>query len=105
MSRKNPATNELILKYDSSELTPAQIRLIKRVHATLANVLTTDEESEYFEESAELLRICAHLIQNSHFSDDKIRNQNIPYAEQAIEYSVECLQEQLARGQSISIDN
>lgn len=102
MSKTNKP--ELTLKYDTTELSPAQVRLLKRVHATLADLLTTDDEGEFFEGSAELMRVCAHLIKQSHFSDDKKRS-SIPYGEQALEYSVDCLQEQMSRGAIINYDN
>jgi hypothetical protein len=103
MSKKSPSP-QLTLTYDTTELSPAQIRLIRRVHSTLADLLTTDEEGEYFEGSAELMRVCAELIRLSHFSDSKVKTETIPYGEQAVEYSMECLQDQIERG-PVGLDN
>ncbi len=101
------ANNDYILnlQIDTSELTPAQVRLIKSLHSLLLGVITTDDEAEYFDDSAEAMRICASLIQQSHFTQQFNTNKNIPYADQALEYSIDILQEQFSQSKVITYDN
>lgn len=105
MSKKPANPNILTLTFDTTELSPAQVRLVRRMHAMLADLLTTDEEGEYFEGSAELMRLCAAMIKQSHFSDSKLRTASIPYGEQALEYSMDALQEQMSQSRVLTYDN
>jgi len=95
---------KLILTLDIEELTPAQVRLIKSVHSMLAHVLTTENESEYFEASAEIMKICATLIKQSHFANAG-KKEKIPYADQALEYSMDMLSEHVIATKSLNYDN
>jgi hypothetical protein len=74
------------------ELDAPSNKLIDSVMSLLRNILTTDDEESFFEDSAEIMRVCAVIIENSKFAKS---NQKIPYAIQAIEYSVEQLNERL----------
>lgn len=104
MSKTNNQETQLSLSYDITELSPAQVRLLRRIHATLADLITTDDEGDFFEGSADLMRICAHLIKQSHFTDIK-KGDPIAYAEQAIEYSMDSLREHMERPHRHGIDN
>jgi hypothetical protein len=70
---------ELHIKIDTEELNPTQIRLLKSVTSLLGHVLTADEESEYFNASADLLKKVAEVIKHSDFANQnkKIHNKNI----------------------------
>lgn len=81
---------ELTMKLDTETLTPAQVKILKSMHSLIANVLTTDDESEYFETSAELLKKATELIKHSQFATE---NKNMSYGEQAVEYAVDTLNE------------
>ncbi len=94
--------NELLLKISTEDLTPTQIRLIKSVNALLAHVLTADEESEFFETSAELMRKTAEVIKHSGFAD---KNTNIPYGTQAVEFAVDFLNDTMDTQKLGNVDN
>lgn len=98
-------SEEVTIKLDTKKLAPAQIRLIKSLNATLSNVLTTSEESEFFDMSAEFMRLCAAIINQSNFTSIVKKNAPIPYAEQAIEYSIDILQECVEQSKVVTYDN
>lgn len=101
------ATREKTLNFsfNTEELSPAQVRLIKMLMSHLMNTITTDEEVEFFEGSAEVMKICASLIQNSNFTERFKKVSKIPYAEQALEYSVDSLQEHMQNSKVKNYDN
>ena len=102
-----PATkmNESILKLDiiTEDLSEHQIRLIKTINTLLTHVLTTDEEDEYFESSSELLRVVATAIKKSNFSHEN--QEPIEYGQQALEFCVDILNDQIYEGDLIKYDN
>ena len=81
---------ELVIKLNIEELTPTQVRLIKNVNALISNVLSADDEAEFFEMSSELIRKTAELIKHAQFAD---QNQNMAYGEQAVEFAIDFLHE------------
>jgi len=96
----------LKIEVPNENLGPQQVRLIKSVNALMAIIAQTDEESEFFDGSAELLRVCAALIKTSHFPNtDKSTDHGIPYAEQVLEYSLEALQDHMSEESIITYDN
>lgn len=97
--------NKIKIEIDGSELTPNQVRLIRSINTMLAHVLTTENEEEYFEGSAEFMRMCASLIKQAHFSNQLRDAQNIPYAQQALEYSMDVLQEYVINSKVVTYDN
>lgn len=97
--------DRLQITFDTSELTPSQVRLVRSINVMLKNVLISDQENEFFEGSAELMRLCAALIKQSRFTDDIMRASNIPYAEQALEYSVDALQDVISNARVVHYDN
>ena len=106
MSAQTQLKDRIIkIEIDGSELTPQQVRLIKSINAMLAHVLVTQNEEEYFEGSAEFLRMCAALIKQAHFTEKLKGVDNIPYAQQALEYSIDVLQEYLSNSKVITYDN
>ncbi len=96
------SAQELTLKIDTTELTPSQVRLVRSLNLMIQHILTTDEESEFFESSAQVMKLCASLIKQSNFSKDK---KLIPYAEQALEFSMDILQDHISNSTVISYDN
>ena len=86
-------------------LTEAQKRLLKSLNALLGYTIQTDDEAEFFNGSAEALRICASLIKQSHFIENLSPFDDIPYAEQALEYSIDVLQEHINASKVIQYDN
>ncbi len=101
LNKKQPISIQL----DTTELTPAQVRLIRSLNTIVSHVLTTDDESEFFEGSAECMRLCASLIKQSYFVQELKDQDNIPYADQAIEYSMDVLQDSLEGAQVVCYDN
>ena len=99
-------SNENLINFviDTSELSQSQVRLIRTMNSLLLGVITTDSEAEFFDDSAELMRICASLIKQSNFAESLIDN-DIPYADQALEYSVDVLQEQISTSRVVAYDN
>ena len=106
MSAQTSLKDKVIkIEFDGSELTPQQIRLVKSLNTMLAHVLVTESEEEYFEGSAEVLRMCAALIKQASFTEELKDQSNIPYAQQALEYSVDVLQEYVTASKVIAYDN
>lgn len=101
------ATKEKSIKIEISteELTPQQVRLIRSFNALLTQLILTDNEEEYFEGSAEFMRTCAALIKEARFSSNLKDQNNLPYAQQALEYSVDVLQEYVTSAKVVSYDN
>jgi hypothetical protein len=93
---------ELLIKLNIEDLTPTQVRLIKSVNSLLANVIISDEEAEYFEMSAELMKKTAELIKHSTFAN---QNKDMSYGEQAVEFAVDYLNESMDEKKIQNIDN
>ncbi len=97
--------SKIRIEIDASELSANQVRLIRSLNTMIAHVLLTESEEEYFEGSAEFMRMCASLIKQAHFSSSLKDAQNIPYAQQALEYSMDVLQEYVTASKVVSYDN
>ncbi len=94
-----------MIEFDASELTPAQKRLVRSLNIVLKEILTTSDEGKFFDGSAEFMRMCASLIQQTKFSNELKEGSEIPYANQALEYSVEILHEHIAMSKVVTYDN
>ncbi len=68
----------------------------------MTQVLTSDEESEYFDMSAELMRKVAETIKHSDFAN---KNKDMSYGTQAVEFAVDFLNESLDQNKIHNIDN
>jgi len=95
----NKTHTELNLKINTEELSPKQVRLLKTLHALIANVVVAEDEEEYFEMSAQLLKKTTEFIKHSSFAES---NQVMNYGQQAIEFAVDFLNETIDDN---SIDN
>jgi len=89
---------------DTTAMSPAQVRQLRTLTNLLSHIMTTDEESEYFDSAAEAMRMCASIIKQAHFID-VMKDSKIPYAEQAIEFSVDILQEHMTNSKVVTYDN
>ena len=96
--------NKFTLEIGCEGLSESQIRLIRTLHTNLIHVLNTENESEFFNGSAELMRSCAATIKQAQFSK-KFESKNIPYAQQALEYSIDVLQENIEKLKVVIYDN
>jgi hypothetical protein len=93
---------ELFLKMETEGLSSTQIRLIKNIHSLLAAVVTSEEEGEYFEASAELVKKAAELIKHSNFP---ITHKNISYGDQAVEFAIDSVNESINENKMNNFDN
>ena len=91
-------------EFDSKDLDPANVRLIKSLNTLLFQLLRTTEEAEFFNNSAEVLRMCAAIIQQSKFPTAH-KSDKVPYAHQALEFAMDLLQEQMLKAKIINYDN
>ena len=89
----------LLLKVDTFDLNPAQVRLLKHINTLLVHVISAEEESEYFEVSAELIKQTASLIQNTNFTNNK----NV--TQQALEFAIDFLNDRLNENGDVTFDN
>ena len=97
------ANYELVLKFNTQDLSPMQVRLLKQVHTMLTQVVTAEDEAEYFETAAQLMQQTVQLIKHSNFP--ATQRDGIPYGDQAIEYAVDFINEVLASNGHVNIDN
>lgn len=104
MAISNVKNEKVFIEVETTELSSAHLRILKTLNKMLTHVLTTDDEGEYFDGSAEAMRLCASLIKQARFIEDA-RNGKIPYAEQALEYSIDVLQEHMSSSKVINYDN
>lgn len=98
MQGLNMKDKELNIKLNTEELNPTQVRLVKTMTALLSHLLTAEDESEYFNASAEFLRKAAEVIKHAQFAE---QNTHMNYGEQAVEFAVDFLNESLDKGHNI----
>lgn len=96
--------DKVTIEIDTSEMTPAQVRLIKSLNHMLVHVIRAEEEGEFFDGSAEFMRMCASIIKQAKFPDTW-ESDKIPYAEQALEYSMDIVQEFISNANVVTYDN
>lgn len=88
---------------DTTDLSPAQVRILKQVHTMLLQALTAEDEAEFFESSAQLFKNAAQLVKHANFP--LTQRDGIPYGEQAIEYALDTLNETLPAHGHNNFDN
>lgn len=99
-TQRNPIT------LNTESLTAEQERILKQIHFMTIDVMKTDCEVEFFEKSSMLMKLFCQSITKSHFG--KVEDpsfETIPYAKQAIEYSLENLQDSLSEGEIDDFDH
>lgn len=96
MNKLTSPTNELILKVETHDLTPMQVRLLKHAHTLLIHVLAAETEDEYFEASSQLLKQAAQIVKHANFAETN--KGKIAYGDQAVEFSVDNLNEAMEAG-------
>ena len=100
------AKTDKTLTIDTTGLDPGQVRSLRSLVFILQHIMQTDNEEEFFNGSAEALRIYASSLWHSKFITSPPKDSNdIPYAEQALEYSIEVLQEYINTAKIIQYDN
>ncbi len=93
---------ELILKLNTENLNAAQMRLLKSMNALILQILTAEDESEYFELSASLLTKASEIITHSEFVNSK---ENSHLATQALEFAMDFFFDNLNQKNLGNIDN
>ena len=91
----------ICLEIDPDLLSSGQVRLLNTVCHSLYQAMITESEGEYFDGSAEALRMCASLIKQANFGQKK----TIPYSDQALEYSLEILRDYISASKLVTYDN
>lgn len=102
MHHLSKSEQELLIKLNIEDMSPTQVRLLKSITALLSSVVSADEEGEYFDTSSELFKKVAELVKHAQFAD---KNRNINYGEQAVEYSIDNLNETLSGNGVHNMDN
>ena len=99
----------LKVEFDTTELNASQIRLVKSICSMLNHVLTTDDECDYFDGSADLMKMVAGAVKQANFSThceaSGEGNSKIPYAEQALEFCMDMVADQIHNEDVIRRDN
>ncbi len=102
--RDTSKKEKLYIEIDATELSAAQMRALKTLNMLLNHNLTTESEGEFFDSSAEIMRVCASLIKQANFVSEMDKSE-IPYAQQALEFSMDVLQDQVSSSKVINYDN
>ena len=105
LPKMKESNNKLIFEIDTKKLHPSKTRLIKSLITELSLTMTTYEENEFFGRSAEFMRLCASAIQMSNFSESQKYSSEIPFSQQALEYSIDVLHEHMADEKIVQYDN
>ncbi len=93
---------ELVIKLNIEAFTPTQVRLLKSVASLMTQVLSAEDESEYFEMSADLMKKTAETIKHADFAN---QNREMSYGDQAVEFAVDFLNESMDNNKIHNIDN
>ena len=102
---KKDQKNNMEIELDTSNLSQEKVRLIKTIISEMTKTLTSDHEKKFFTHSAEFMRLCACVIQKSRFVQVNESVSSIPFNQQAIEYSIDVLQEYLEQEKVVHYDN
>ena len=97
--RKNQVIS---IDIDTTGMEPAQIRLLRSLNSMISFLLKADNESDYFDASAEAITLCASIIKQAHLPNE---NNQIEYANQALEYSIDILGDRIHNSKIIQYDN
>jgi hypothetical protein len=95
---------KIFIEVDTTEMTAAQVRMLKTLNSLISHVLVTENEGEFFDNAAEVMRMAASLIKQANFTTD-MKGNDIPYAEQVLEFSIDVLQEHMSQAKVVSYDN
>lgn len=99
------ANQKMTLELNVTELSPSQMRLIKRINSLVTNILATDDEKDFFESSSDAMKVLAACIKSSNFSTEFTAEEKTPYGKQALEYSVDLLVDELNNEVIVPLDN
>ncbi len=94
----------LTIELDTAELNPQQVRLVKTINSLIAHIATTEDENDYFETCSALMKQVAAFVKQANFNDFPPYDE-IPYAEQALEYSIDSIIDNIHSDKLNSYDN
>lgn len=97
--------NTVKIEIDTQDLSTQQVRLLRSINTMMLHVLKAEDEEQYFEGSAELLRMCAALVSQAHFNESSKNHTSIPYSQQALEYAMDIVVEYIEKQKVVSYDN
>ena len=90
---------------ESNDLNKVQSRLLRSLNHTLNQIISTNNEQDFFFLSSEAMRLLASLIKQSNFQQNHNKSFDIPYADQAIEFSIDSLIEKIQNKKYLHFDN
>ena len=103
--KSKKTTQPLNITVYATELSAPQQRVLKTVTNLMARVMTTDEESEYFDSSSELMKLVAGAIKQANFTSIWRENEEIPYSTQALEFCLDNLSDEIQTQDIVRYDN
>jgi len=103
MGQSTHSNKKIYFEIDGNKLDSHHVRLLKTFNRLMTHVLSTSNESEYFDGAADALRMCASMIKQSNFVENSV--DDIPYAEQVMEFSMDTLQEFMSDSKVVTYDN
>lgn len=102
MENLHKKKSELQINLSSEDLDSTQVRLIKMMNSLMNQILTAEDETEYFELSAALIKKSAEIIKASDYAK---KNKDLPVGKQAVEFSIDFFQDSLIDDEYGNIDN
>lgn len=106
MAQTQTKQKEVKLTLNAEELSPNQVRLIRGINQLLTTVLTSHDEAEYFNSSAELMKLVASAVKQANFGTAMVAgDEAIAYTQQALEFSLDLLSEHIEENKVITYDN
>ena len=93
----------LTIELNTAGLDQSQVRMVKTLNVVIEHVISTKYEDEYFEGSAEMIRLCASIIKQANFNTG-VCPESVPYSVQALEFSLDVLNEYIEKCKVINYD-
>jgi hypothetical protein len=105
MANVSKSKGTMTIDINTEGLGPAQLRLVKSLNSILVHVLKAEDEDEFFDGSAEFMRVCASLIKQAKFPEQLENQGDISYADQALEFSMDILEDHIGEESIVCYDN
>lgn len=105
MTKNHLEQEKLIITIDVKELNSNQIRLLKTINSLITHVMSTEDETEYFNGGQELMKLIANVIKTANFNNLEGLDSSIAYGQQALEFSIDSLVDLVQSGKFLNYDN
>ena len=93
------------LQLDISGLSESQQRLLRYINSALLHAITTADEGEYFDHTAQAMRIFSSLVRQADFVEKEAKGHSqIPYPTQALEFCIETIVDDISENKTIVFD-